>query len=119
MKKTWRRSFTKGMFPSLAEEAYISRVMERPVRVYDKTRECFIWVPFIKYNEKDRVVTSESVNYNGKEILCIMTHIPTGAPICASRRCGTCPERNTVCRARYDRTGQEYDWRECHSTIWH
>lgn len=113
MKKTWRYSFSKEIKCSYVETRFMQNIMENPQRVYDKNKECFIWVPKC---ENGRSLT---VNYNGQEIICVHTHIPSGHGVCVSRNCSICPERHTVCRFKYDIKGNEYPMSECAYTIWH
>lgn len=113
-RKTWRRSFSKEKTCSYRETKFMHEVMDHPYRIYSRAKKCFIWVPLIQYVGKH---STPAVNYNGKEYLCIMVHIPTGHPVCVSRQCQSCSNRHVVCQAKYDLHGNEYNKNECAEAI--
>lgn len=87
MKKTWMRSLTNGNTYTDQEKELMETLIPDPIRVYDKSKGEFIWVPHVgSYG----IFSNPIINYNGLRYVCEFRHIPSDQYVCRSHGCDYC-----------------------------
>ena len=105
MKKTWMRSLSKGYTYTDQEKELMESLIPDPIRVYDKSKCGFIWVPYVS---SYGTFNDPIVNYNGMELVCDFRHIPSQQNVCQSGGCDFCNGYYAGCRNHFDESECDY-----------